>query len=511
MKKLFCILIISFLFLTCNRDSLEDFSSGFSPRSEKGKIFVQNLKTSPGWENGWQTVTGKGTPLVDHVIVDSRDEHGIYYLLPILSGEKIINCFALYEMKISVVKSEAEIYLEQPVILTKEMVEKQPVLKNAISSITCNILSGEGYVIADHFIPDEYRELKSRYGGSRTRVYSIMYYHDGERLTPWTEDRRFLSQFMNLYDRLKKKWNYSCRMLITSTSIRVTVSGIQYGMNFNALDNDVLDFMGSIRFTLPEVIVVPDESSFDASIVEDYTIPETNFPAGLYMMEDGKIESVHAYLSSVGPPQPPAQLRHVDPCDYMSDRIEDSRFNQEMEKLKRATGLSFEVAAYFTLNAVGGMNMTYKEGPEDGGEVLFYVDNPIDGIIHTHNSDGLPVFSVDDLIVPYKLRKDGKMVNPKRFTMGLVTPHTTLFLFFDTNVYYNWMKKNEGNLSEYSDMYKKIYRITKDTPSDLAVENFASLLKSWNIGITLMEKDPQSNRYKRVERKDGRVVKTICD
>ena len=73
------------------------------------------------------------------------------------------------------------------------------------------------------------------------------------------------------------------------------------------------------------------------------------------------------------------------------------------------------------------------------------------------------------------------------------------------------MKKNEGNLDIFSHMYERTYGITKDTPSDLAVERFASLLKSWNIGITLMEKDLQSGRYKRVDSKGGIIVKTICD
>ena len=135
----------------------------------------------------------------------------------------------------------------------------------------------------------------------------------------------------------------------------------------------------------------------------------------------------------------------------------------------------------------------------------------IDGIIHTHNRNGLPVFSVDDLIVPYKLHQDGMIVDVQRFTMGLITPNTTLFLFFDGSVYFDWMRENIGNMTDYSDMYEKVYRITKDTPSDLAVEYFTSLLDSWKIGITLMEKDPESNRYKRVERKGGKVLKTICE
>lgn len=99
------------------------------------------------------------------------------------------------------------------------------------------------------------------------------------------------------------------------------------------------------------------------------------------------------------------------------------------------------------------------------------------------------------------------IVDVQRFTMGLITPNTTLFLFFDGSVYFDWMRENIGNMTDYSDMYEKVYRITKDTPSDLAVEYFTSLLDSWKIGITLMEKDPESNRYKRVERKGGKVFK----
>ena len=62
-----------------------------------------------------------------------------------------------------------------------------------------------------------------------------------------------------------------------------------------------------------------------------------------------------------------------------------------------------------------------------------------------------------------------------------------------------------------TDIYKNAYKITKDTPSDLAVERFIEFLNQLKMGITLMEKDPKSDTYKQVEYKGGRVIKMGCD
>ena len=127
--------------------------------------------------------------------------------------------------------------------------------------------------------------------------------------------------------------------------------------------------------------------------------------------------------------------------------------------------------------------------------------NVSSGVIHTHNRDGLPVFSMDDLIVPYNLLEDDYIIDRRRFTMGLVTPHATLFLFFDMEVYSTWMRTNAMNLGNFTNVYRNVFGITNDTPSDLAVARFARFLKSSKIGITLMEKDEDSGLYKRVEAK----------
>ena len=131
--------------------------------------------------------------------------------------------------------------------------------------------------------------------------------------------------------------------------------------------------------------------------------------------------------------------------------------------------------------------------------------------VQEDSTETLPVSSKGKFFIQNKLIEDKMVVEPKRFTMGLVTPKTTLFLFFAGKVYYNWMQENFGRLDSYSKIYEDVYGITKDTPSDLAVENFVRFLNQLNMGITLMEKDPKSDTYIQIKYKDGNVIKIRCD
>lgn len=511
LKKICCVLALCLLFSTCARDSMQESDSGVSSLGRKGKIFMQNLKSTTGWEAGWQDVTTRGTPLLDNLTINSRDGEGFYYLLPILSSDKTIEQFVVYGMNITVGERDMSIHLDKPVFVSKEIVENQPDLKKLVVSMKVyNILSRSGYVVDPCFIPDECKGLESRSFSGYSKFYTICYTYDGERYAPWEEDKSFLKRFLSLYNRMFSSSPYSCHMRLYSDHILVVFTG---------LPNDRISFYSSLnelvsemKHYIPEVLVVPDKYFYDE--FSDMNVSESDYPAGVYIKNWQELVNVNSYLDAgTPPPKPEIHIDHVDPCDYMTKRIGDVKFKEIMNEMMESVYDAGELIAYFTLNSSGREleRVTYERGEANAGEVLFQVDHPIDGIIHTHNRDGLPVFSLDDLIVPYMLKQDGNIVKGERFTMGLVTPNTTLFLFFDGNVYLDWMKKNIGNLKEYAIVYKNIFKITKDTPTDLAVEDFASLLKSWNIGITLMEKDPQSNRYKRVESKGGKIVKTICD
>lgn len=508
MKKIIYVFIIGLLFSTCVRERMQETSTEILTTNKLGQTFVRNLMETSGWELGWREIMERGTPLVDNVIIDSHDELGFYYLLPVLSSDGTIDQFVVYPMNVTIVETGIGIHLKDPVWITKEAVDHEKIMKSFITPFAYSILLESDYPVDSYFAPDGYDKL-SRGGYNGEKVYLIRFVRNNETVVPWNEDPTYLSRLMDMYMRECKTWQYSCYVQLGKDNIKIIFRGIPDNFDYRKLDNLVLNLLNRMEYYLPEVLVVPDKSTFVAYIDYSFT---TSVPEGLYMLNGtGGRVSVHEYLSKVNPPKPPVSVNHVDPCQYMADRRRNPLFKQKMDELKRGTSLPYEVVVYFTLSSGSGIEFTKEVGGENAGGVDFVVHDPIDGIIHTHNRDGLPVFSIDDLIVPYTLRQDGMMVDPKRFTMGLVTPKTTLFLFFDENVYYSWMQKNMGNLSFYSTIYESVYKITKDTPSDLAVENFERFLEQTKMGITLMEKDSQSDKYKRVEYKNGRVVRTECD
>ncbi|GEM_PF-4066585 len=469
---------------------------------------MQNLKNTSGWESGWQDVTTRGTPLLDNLTINSRDGEGFSYLLPILSSNKTIEQFVIFEMNITVGEGEICISLDKPIFVSKEIAENQPDLKKLVVSMKVyNNLSQAGYVVDPYFIPDECKGLESRNTPRFTKVYQIYYTYKGKRFSPWEEDKNFLGRFLDLYNQIFSSSSYPCHIRLYSDQILVVFTGLpDKSISF---DSGISELLSRTKHSIPEVCVVPDEIYCD--IYSDESISISEYPAGVYVQSGQKMVAVVGHSSTANPPEPEYHLDHVDPCDYMADRIRDENFNLMIENLRDEVTASYEVSICFRLSSSGRTDaFMYEVGEIGAGEVKFKVDEPIDGIVHTHNSDGLPVFSIDDLIIPYNLLKDKRIVDGKRFTMGLVTSHTTLFLFFDMKVYSKWMESNTKNLGTFTEVYEKVYGITKDTPSDFAVARFAQFLNSLKIGITLMEKDTDSELYERVDVKAGKVIKKIC-
>ena len=508
MKRWFYVFFLGLLLAACVRETIREAQEELLATSKLGKVFVRNLVTMPEWKAEWDEVVKLGIPLVDNVIVDYHDKYGFYYLVPILSDEKIVEQFALYPMKITTTKMEAVIRLEAPVLITKKRCEMESELKTMITPMVYFIISEAGYLLDPYFIPEGCDKLSRSYGDGEARVYCISFIRNDQPVSPWREDPSYLGRFWDMFNQICGKWGYPCHVLLSDNTIKIYFFNLPTYFDSRTLDDQVQEFVNSIGFYLPEVLVIPDRHSYIVNTDNTY---RNSLPDGLFMLQGRESISVSAYLSSLNPPKPPAHINHVDPCQYMADRRRNPLFKRKMDELKMGTTLPYEVVVYFTLSSGSGIEFTKEVGGENAGGVDFVVHDPIDGIIHTHNSDGLPVFSIDDLIVPYNLRQAGMMIEPKRFTMGLVTPKTTLFLFYDENVYYSWMQKNIGNMRMYSDLYENAYKITKDTPSDLAVENFARFLNQLNMGITLMEKDSESDTYKQVKYSGGKVIKIGCD
>lgn len=131
----------------------------------------------------------------------------------------------------------------------------------------------------------------------------------------------------------------------------------------------------------------------------------------------------------------------------------------------------------------------YKNNVTNYGEVIGPVGElglsvtpvePIEGIIHNHfiDDESLSVFSSDDIANLYKVFVDGKMVNPQKFVLGVVTATTSYVVIIEDVAKFNTFGANYINILD--DFFYSGYDIHEDN-SDADNE------KNMLLGLQFME------------------------
>ena len=109
--KLIFLFIPIILLQTCNREKITDIHIDEMTLNEQGKTFMMYLQGNSDWKKGWTEVINKGEPLANNSRLNYIVEHGIHYLLPILSSDKSIHSFAIFPFKQVVSNSDMNFIL----------------------------------------------------------------------------------------------------------------------------------------------------------------------------------------------------------------------------------------------------------------------------------------------------------------------------------------------------------------------------------------------------------------
>ncbi len=428
--KIVLIFVLVGFVITCNEESIQEDCLKNITLNEKGKIFMQCLQNSPNWKEHWKIVnTQDKTPLINNVIINYTPEYGIHYLLPILSSDEVVDQFAIFPMQEAMAKERVNVIVDKPQILSCSKIDN----RNIVGTDVFMILSEAGITINESFIPSSLK-VASR-AIENNRIYVIRYKRDGANVAPWNEDSYFLGQFLTACKRVCSNWKGEYRIIIKDFEISIKFTNLT-STNYRELDQQVTTLLNSIVFSIPEIIVMPTSTSFEA-----YTsvYPEPPLPNNIYI-ETNMLIPLSIYLGGL-PSNPPAYIEPTDPCANLRFRLKLKTYQDKLKELKNLLNENYEISIGF--NYLGGE--TVQTQTTYGQPDSAYVDAPtipVDAVAHTHYSGLRPMFSYDDLFIPYLLHQNGLIKNFETFSMILVGTEGAIFLYFNPSVYLNWAENN---------------------------------------------------------------------
>ena len=205
------------------------------------------------------------------------------------------------------------------------------------------------------------------------------------------------------------------------------------------------------------------------------------------------------------PPPPP------NPCKTAKKLAKNTEFKEAFDALKSVVDAKAEGGYSFKVNGETVIDETYFQGKAGfGGIDIPLPDEKIDGIIHSHFEGLLSVFSPDDLFTISRLYKEGKMVNPSTFTIGVVTNQGTQYLLMieDLNKFGEYSSTLLGNNKGY-DQYSSIYKgfgIRETNSSEVNEKAFLHYLELTNSGLKLLKGDATFSNWSRRSVDENDVV-----
>jgi hypothetical protein len=155
-----------------------------------------------------------------------------------------------------------------------------------------------------------------------------------------------------------------------------------------------------------------------------------------------------------------------NPCDESKKLAQDTKFKQLFVNLQNKVSDNKEHGYLITKDANGKITSEIPiAGLANTAEIEFDVANKIDGYIHSHYTNLLPVFSYSDLVAMALIYKSNRMNNPQTFTAGVVTASGTQYLLFiDDEIKFKTFADEitrEGVHDGFEYLYKKVFKINE--------------------------------------------------
>lgn len=208
-----------------------------------------------------------------------------------------------------------------------------------------------------------------------------------------------------------------------------------------------------------------------------------------------------------------------NPCDKMSKIGKHEKTKELMNRLKDATKYNKEIG--YVLESKGeNIVPHYVEGEEGTAGIDFSVSGKVDGVIHSHYTKLLSIFSVSDIFGLAQMYKNGNIRDMNTFVMGLVTDSGTQYMMviedptkfanFANNLFSeNTIDKKSMEMYEY--MYSNMYGIKPTNTSQENENSFVNYLQTTGSGLKLIKGDRNMDNWKVLERGNGSPIQQDCN
>lgn len=204
----------------------------------------------------------------------------------------------------------------------------------------------------------------------------------------------------------------------------------------------------------------------------------------------------------------------TSPCDNADSLKNNNEYKEKFAALKNKTNEIKEHGYTFKLNTNGLIDETEITGVDSAAGIDFVVNNKIDGFIHSHYTGLLSIFSPDDLYAIAELYLNNKMVDPSKFSAGVVTANNTQYLIMieDLSKFQQFASKLTGTgLNAYSIMFENLYKISPGNDINANEKAFLQYIQQSNSGLKLFKGNDSFNEWqpKKVDTNNN-VVNNPC-
>lgn len=205
----------------------------------------------------------------------------------------------------------------------------------------------------------------------------------------------------------------------------------------------------------------------------------------------------------------------LTPCDLADSLANNADFKAKFDSLKNMTTQTKEYGYTYKNNSTAGLTTNSIEGKNGEAGIFFTLTDKIDGIMHSHYTGLLSIFSPDDIFAIAQTYSLGKMVDPSTFTLAVVTANGTQYLLkIDNITKFNKFATdmvNNSTLDLYSFAYQNLYGINPGNNNDANEKAFLQYIQQTNSGLRLFKGNANFTEWqpKKVDT-NGNIVNNPC-
>lgn len=212
-----------------------------------------------------------------------------------------------------------------------------------------------------------------------------------------------------------------------------------------------------------------------------------------------------------GPGQPGDPNNPSTPCEHARLLGLAPQFTDAMTDLKSKVNANYE-AGYVYVNP----SYQYVQGQPNEPGFNLQITGQIGGMMHSHYTGLLSIYSPDDLYSFVHLYKNGNMWDPSTFSMGLVTASGTQYLLYidDMTAFQNFADfiTTQGSYDAYSIAYENLFNIRPSNSAATNEANFLNYIRAANIGLRLMKGSDNFHDWSPIKSDgNGNIVPYPCN